>query len=74
MRKILEFEIFSLLPIHIASLLRNISEEYLFCLEEIRLRPKQPLMLVANNQDFMITQDGIITSEFYEAYIAAKEM
>lgn len=73
MKKILEFEIFPLLPIHIASLLQNISEEYLFYLEEIRLRPKQPLMLIANNQDFMITQNGVITSEFNEAYVVTKE-
>ena len=30
-------------------------------------------MLIANNQDFMITQNGVITSEFNEVYVVTKE-
>ncbi len=70
---ILDSEILPLLPVGIAKLIGKVTIDHLSCLEEIRLRPMRPLMLVINNEDFMLTHDGKLTTQYISAYIVTKE-
>jgi len=72
-KSILENEILPILPLHIAQSVKSISLKYLVNLEEIRLRPMKPLMLVMNNQDFMLTYDGKVTQDYSLAYYVTKD-
>ncbi len=70
---ILEHEILPLLPLHIAELIKKVSISFLSHLEEIRMRPTKPLMLVASDQDFMLAPDGEITKDYRKAYILTRD-
>lgn len=70
---ILENEILPILPLHIAKSIKSINLKHFFNLEEIRLRPMKPLMLVMNNQDYMLTYDGKITQDYKLAYYVTKD-
>ncbi len=72
-KRILDFEILPLLPLNIAELIKKVPINQLLNLEEIRLRPTKPLMLVMNNEDFMINYDGRITREYSKAYQTTKD-
>ncbi len=72
-QNVLEFEILPLLPLNIAELIKKVSVNHLLHLEEIRLRPTKPLMLVLNNEDFMLTHDGKTTKQYSIAYLVTKD-
>lgn len=69
----LKQHIFPLLPLSISNLLKEISPHSLIYLEEIRIRAKKPLMLIINNDDFMINSEGMLTQEEKDSYIVSKE-
>lgn len=72
-KSILELEILPLLPLHIAELIKSIPAGNLLDLEEIRLRPAKPLMLVMNHEDFMLASDGKMTKDYSKAYLVTKD-
>ena len=73
MKSILELDILPLLPLNISELIKKVSLSHLLHLEEIRLRPTKPLMLLMNNEHFMMANDGRITKEYSRAYIVTKD-
>jgi stage III sporulation protein AA len=68
-----KYDIFPILPLNIKNLLQRIPEMYLLKLEEIRMRQARPLMLVAGNEDFLVSQEGQLSNSIKNSYIVTKE-
>lgn len=71
--KVLELEIYPFLYFPLRQVLQKVPMDSLNFLEEIRMRLLKPLMLGIGSKDFIVAQDGRLTSRCEDAYIVSKE-
>lgn len=72
MRSIVTQQICPVLPPHIATLLMLLPDNIVKKITEIRIRVNQPLLLVLDNSDIMVTQSGKTTTDL-QAYRCSSE-
>lgn len=69
LQKLLEETIYPVLPDTLITMIRAVNPKQLTGLTEIRLRTKQPLLLVLGNQDIAISLAGKVVTDYQEAYL-----
>lgn len=65
--------IYPLLPPKIADVLKNISDNQIEYLTELRLRANKPLLLVLGSEDFMISLTGRLVTDRREACLCTQD-
>lgn len=73
MRNIINLQICPVLPSRIVTLLTSLPDNLINKITEVRLRVNQPLLLVLDNNDIMVTQHGKATVDVIHAYRCTDE-
>lgn len=66
-------QILPFLPVGIQHLLSNISDQFIYSIEEIRMRVERPLMIICDRTDYFIKMDGHVSHTPHHAYIVSQE-
>lgn len=73
LEEILERDIYPVLPDFITAILRNVKQDDIKNLEEIRIRAEKPLIIQKKGQDYFVNYDGTLTTYLKKSVIIQKE-